>query len=240
MRLGLNRRAKIRLFPAHFYPMRGIIIVWTAVFLCLSLIIWSLAMFNLRFRPLVASFASSRATRIANIAINEAVNKEIARNVIKYSDLVSLKTGIDGNIVAIEANMIKINQLKSILVVAVQETISNIETQEIRIPLGNIVNSDLFSGWGPRVKISLVPVSFTQVDFLSSFQSQGINQTKHEINLSVKVDVSILLPTGTDTTTVESTVPVAQTIIVGPIPESFTGIEGVTSDPPDSALNLVN
>ena len=57
--------------------------------------------------------------------------------------------------------------------------------------------------------------------FESSFTHAGINQTLHRLNMSVLVDVAVLVLGKTVNFTVESQVVVAETIIVGEVPDTF-------------------
>ena len=58
--------------------------------------------------------------------------------------------------------------------------------------------------------------------FENTLTDAGINQTKHQIVLHVEVVVSILMPGYTTSTTVESSLAVAETVIVGSVPETYT------------------
>ena len=58
--------------------------------------------------------------------------------------------------------------------------------------------------------------------FENTFTAAGINQTKHQIRLVVDVSVSILLPGFTTGTRVRNSFTVAETVIVGTVPESYT------------------
>ena len=59
------------------------------------------------------------------------------------------------------------------------------------------------------------------VDFETQFMEAGINQTIHTINLVISVDIEILLPFAYSVMTVESEMPIAQTLIVGTVPDAY-------------------
>lgn len=62
-------------------------------------------------------------------------------------------------------------------------------------------------------------------DFKSSFESAGINQTKHQIYLNIHTSVYSFLPGFNTTTDVETNVPVAETIIVGAVPQVVANLK---------------
>lgn len=57
--------------------------------------------------------------------------------------------------------------------------------------------------------------------FQSQFSDAGINQTRHQILLEVTVSVDILLPGGDLPAEISAQVPVAETIIVGSVPDTY-------------------
>ena len=101
---------------------------------------------------------------------------------------------------------------------------------------GGIINAlgiSLFSGMGPDIRVSVVPVGSVTTRFVTKFESAGINQTRHEISLEATTTMRIVIPTGTDTIQVTSTIPIAESIIVGTVPESYVNVPDV-----DSMLNM--
>ena len=102
------------------------------------------------------------------------------------------------------------------------------------IPLGAALGVSLFSGAGPLINVSVVPVGSVTTAFATSFESAGINQTRHEISLQASVLMRIIVPTGADSVTVDTLVPIAESIIVGQVPSTYVN---VPSD--EDALNLV-
>ena len=59
------------------------------------------------------------------------------------------------------------------------------------------------------------------MDFRNDLTSAGINQTKHQINLEVIVDVEILVPWGSETSQVVTEVLIADTVVVGQVPQTY-------------------
>ena len=55
---------------------------------------------------------------------------------------------------------------------------------------------------------------------LKGLSDAGINQTRHQILLDVTVAVEILLPGSTLNTEIGAQIPVAETVIVGTVPDT--------------------
>jgi sporulation protein YunB len=178
-----------------------------------------------RISPIVQKLALSRVTYLAEKAINEAVIEQITENGVEYDTFVTLVTNTNGEVTALKTNMLNVNHFKSDVSVRVIEKLKAIDTSELSIPLGNIINAELLSGRGPRLRVRLVPTGSAQTDVFSKFSSAGINQTLHQIMVEVKASVSVLLPYTNTSTTVSSLVSIAETVIVGNVPQSYTYLE---------------
>ena len=66
------------------------------------------------------------------------------------------------------------------------------------------------------------PVGSAKASLRNAFTSAGINQTRHEIRLVVDVYVSVLLPGFSTVTKVTNRCAVAETVIVGSVPDTYT------------------
>ena len=142
-----------------------------------------------------------------------------------YDDLVNIDKTETGQITSITTNVTNMNKLKADIALAVSEKVAELEDTKVAIPLGSLLGSDLFSGTGPRLHVNLVPMGYAHIDFTNSFTEAGINQTKHQIDIIVKVNIGMLMPTGNETVEVSTSVPVAQTVIVGLIPDTYLNLQ---------------
>ncbi len=223
-RRGLGFGFKYNLhFRRKNYRSFSLLLVMITVSL---LTVFTFSYFEKRIKPTVSSMAEVKARYIAIASINHVVYQQINEDNITYEDLVFLEKNNDGYITALQANVVRMNQMKSEIAIRVQQEIAKVDSTEINIPIGNIVNGELLSGWGPRIPIQLMPLGSAETDFESSFESAGINQTKHEITIIVKSKVRVILPLITTDAEVVTTVPITETIIVGTVPHQYVNVEG--------------
>ena len=73
--------------------------------------------------------------------------------------------------------------------------------------------------------VEILMLTSSRVGFDNSIVTAGINQTKHRILLTVSVDIDVVVPWGTRSTQVQSQVLIADTIVVGQVPESYFSFE---------------
>ena len=69
--------------------------------------------------------------------------------------------------------------------------------------------------------MEVLTIRNSDADFESYFSHAGINQPLHQVHMAVWVDVAVLVLGSTVSFSVEADVVVAETIIVGDVPDTF-------------------
>jgi sporulation protein YunB len=189
----------------------------------LVLLILTLASFLIterNIRPTLLALAEAKAKILAIQAINSAVNQEIVETV-KYQDLIGIHKDTRGRIVLIQPNTVEISRLAAKTTAFVQAKLEALKDQDIALPLGQVFGSALLANMGPRIRVSVVPLGTVNVTLSSDFKEAGINQTLHQLFLDIEADVQVVIPLVRSTTQVHTIVPLAQTVIVGEVPEQY-------------------
>lgn len=175
-----------------------------------------------RMRPLLTSLATTRVSNAITQVVSQAVDEAIASGELDYENLVNFEKDNDGKITAVRSNMAAFNLLQSHILQTVLERINQVSVRDLSIPIGSLTGSALLSGRGPRITVRMESVGSSEANFRNAFTSAGINQTKHQIILTIDVYVSILLPGFSTATKVSNSFVVAETVIVGSVPDSYT------------------
>jgi sporulation protein YunB len=196
--------------------------VWTVAVLAVFLIIFS--MISARVRPIIEQMASARVSYLATNAIHDAIAKRLQADEYTYDRLIDFEKDLSGQITALKTDMLAINSLKADIIRDVLEAIRGVGTSELAIPLGNVTGIDLLSGRGPRIPVKIVPVGTAGADFSNVFTAAGINQTRHQIMMTIQADISILMPGRSAVTEVAVQMSVAETVIVGTVPDTYANL----------------
>ena len=211
--------------PGFFYYRRRLdrraLLRVLALLLSVSLLALTLTA-TARMRPLLESLATTRVSNTVNRIISEAVNEAIQNGDISYERLISLEKDNEGKITAVHSNMAAFNRLQSQILDIILAKIEQVSARELSIPIGTLTGSALLAGRGPRIRVRMESVGSSTARFNNKFESAGINQTEHQIILEVEVSVAILLPGFTTATKVSTAVTVAETVIVGAVPDTYT------------------
>lgn len=191
--------------------------------LCLTVLIFCFkAVFYLR--RLTGEMAMSDAIDMVTLAVNDTVRRIMSEGNYSYDYFVSIEKDNEGNVAAISANMSRINAVSAQILSEVVEAAEN-GVLKIKVPLGNLLGSNILMGKGPEVPIEVITLTSSFIDIENELISTGINQAKHKIILKVDVDVDILVPWDLLTTRVESHVLIAETVIVGRVPDTYVDVE---------------
>ena len=173
-------------------------------------------------RPLLTSLATTRVSNTVNRIVSEAVTEAIDSGELRYDRLISFEKDAEGRVTAVHSDMAAFNRLQSAILDIILTRVDQVSARELSIPVGTLTGSALLAGRGPRISVRMESVGSSTAWFENDFASAGINQTKHQIVLNIDVVVSILLPGFTTATKVSNAVTVAETIIVGSVPETYT------------------
>ena len=190
--------------------------------LLLGLLFAALAM-NSTLKPLIKTLAIGRAESIATIAINDAVTKVLETKQIEYSDLVDISYNADGLVTSIKVNSVEANKLKADLSNAIADSLYHMDRKQITIPLGTMTGIDFLAGRGPKVKLYINLTGSASTDLVSEFSTAGINQVCHQIDLRVDTNLYIIMAGQNTSTQITSDIVIAETVIVGSIPEIYAG-----------------
>lgn len=208
--------------------------------LALLVLIGMLAVAGMQMKQLLTKLAVTRVTNTVNRIVTQAVNETIDSGEIRYDDLISFEKDNDGKITAVKSNMPEFNRLQSKILNVILERISEVSTRDLSIPLGSLTGASLLAGRGPLVSVRMQSVGSSTAHLENRFVSAGINQTKHQIFLDVDVSVAILLPGFSTATQVSNAFTVAETVIVGTVPETYTyfsSAEPLEQDAKEYVLN---
>ena len=171
----------------------------------------------------ILDLAHARAEAMAVEYIHEAV-RDVMGETVSYEDMILVRTDGQGRITMLQANAVRMNELATAAAMQAQSRLESAEAQSVSIPLGSALGLPFLSGLGPRLSVRVLPVSAVSAAFSTEFESAGINQTRHKIYLSLHTTVRLVIPSGAKQVSLGSQVLIAESIIVGEVPQSYVQV----------------
>ena len=166
---------------------------------------------------------------------------KVVENVMRdvgYLDLIILDRDEEGKILALRANVIEMNRIASEISLAIQKQNNELGASYVQIPIGNFTGNSLLAGLGPKIKVKIIPTGTVNIEFKTEFLSSGINQTRHRIYLEIKSKMGIVAPFVSKRVEVINEVNIAETVLIGEVPETYYNLEGVSEVTTDDTLNM--
>ena len=180
-----------------------------------------------RIDPLVEQTALYTVTDAVSLKINRVIQSQIRSGLLDYDALVTMEKDAEGNVTALVTNVSAVNLLQAEITTRIIQEISDNFISKLEIPLGTVMDSSLFYGRGPLIPVKLKAVTNVSARFENDFSAAGINQTRHQIRLNVSVQVLVVIPGRELTAPVNTTVVIAETVIVGKVPELYASMDEV-------------
>lgn len=221
----LIRRRRPLVFRRARYPLmtpdqKGLLILFILV-VCILIV---LAKASAYLKQLSGEIALSNASDLIIATVNDTINKNMAAGAYDRDYFINFEKNNAGEISAISANMTHINAFSSQVLRDVIAAADDGKL-DISIPVGNLLGFNLTLGKGPKIPVDIIMLTSSHTNFKNELVSSGINQTKHQIILELIVDVDVLVPWETLSTQVVCETLIAETVIVGKVPETYVNLE---------------
>ena len=178
-------------------------------------------LFRSKYHTIIDTLAQTQVKNVTSDLINDAIDRQICDGTIQYDRMVYFEKDLEGKITALKTNMSEVNRLKTDLLNLINDEILSVDSDHLGIPLGSLVVPEVFAGKGPCIPVQILTIRNSDASFYSEFSQAGINQTLQKMYMQVSVDVAVLVLGKVNDFTISSQVVIAETVIVGQVPDMF-------------------
>lgn len=189
--------------------------------LCFGVLIAGFFSLRSKYRLVIGDLAQTSVKNATSDLANDAVAQQIENGNIQYDRIVYFEKDINGRITALKTNIGEVNHLKTDILNIINGRILALDAADIGIPIGSLFLPEFFSGKGPAIPVHILAIRNSDATFSSNFIQAGINQTLHQLVMEVNVEAAVLVLGETSTFQVSSQIVVAETVIVGEVPNTF-------------------
>lgn len=189
--------------------------------LCFGVLIAGFFSLRSKYRLVIGDLAQTSVKNATSDLANDSVAQQIENGNIQYDRIVYFEKDINGRITALKTNIGEVNRLKTDILNIINGRILALDAADIGIPIGSLFLPEFFSGKGPAIPVHILAIRNSDATFSSNFIQAGINQTLHQLVMEVNVEAAVLVLGETSTFQVSSQIVVAETVIVGEVPNTF-------------------
>ncbi len=150
--------------------------------------------------------------------------REVFSDTKRPEDYFVIKEDEKGSVQLIQADTAMLNRKIATLTVALQEKYNSMTPEKVEIPIGTIFGSPILSQADNSILIRVLPLSVSSCDFETAFESQGINQTKHQIFVRIETEVRVLQPFSHENFKITTRMLLSELVIVGEVPENYVSV----------------
>ncbi len=176
---------------------------------------------DIQLRPIIKTVGGSALKNTLSNVLDGTVNDMVDSLGVRYGDMVNIVKNSDGTIAAITLNSSYINGYKADLSDSCSDKLANFTETVVPVPVGSLIGGSFFNGRGACINVKATIYGFAITDVESKFESAGINQTRHTIYLNVQASAHAYMGLCHLNESVDETIILVETIIVGTVPESY-------------------
>ncbi|MBP3401156.1 MAG: sporulation protein YunB [Selenomonadales bacterium] len=200
-------------------PNKRILTIFIVITLLCNTFLW----IDNELRPTLYIIAENKINRHATTIISRTVE-----NIIKEQGQEALRvhTILDerGKVILVQPDTTQYNAITAAITNNIETELSALADIPINIPLGQLSKISFLAGRGPEIPIYMKPTGKIIVRPQNQFEHIGINQTKHSMYIDIMIDIRIIIPFTEETTTVQTTIPLTEYIVVGDVPQTYVEI----------------
>lgn len=171
-------------------------------------------------KPTLFTIAENKINRQATTIISRTVNNIIEE---QGEETLRIHTVLDerGKVILVQPDTTKYNAIAANITNNIETELDTLAGIPINIPLGQLSGIALLANHGPQIPIYMKPTGKVSVQTQDRFEQVGINQTKHRMYLDITIDIRIIVPFTEETTTVQTTIPLTEYVVVGDVPQTY-------------------
>jgi len=216
---GFMRRRAFRPYRKGIPPI--LLPVFVALVLCAAFF----KLVSSELRPVIETVAVSRATNLISMKIGSAVDDCLLETEMTYADFITMEVNETGGIASLSGRPAETSRFKRQVIETITGQLNCVSSEELDIPIGNLTGSIFLSGLGPEIRVEVYTIGEVTATYRNSFVAAGVNQTHHGVYLDIVATVHLLIPGEIIPVTVSEQICVAETVILGAVPDTYIHME---------------
>lgn len=197
-----------------------ILLFFLAAFGMLTFILFQL---DNKIMPAVLAITDLQTKTKVNSIINSSVADIIKKMELSSNDFLKKTNDDNGKIDSLSVNTILVNEICGKVATDISGKLVALDKEIISLPVGALLGIQAFANFGPLYSITVIPMGNALVDYDTSFESVGINQTNFQVWLTVDSTVQVVNPLQRREIAVTRKISLVNTVIHGDVPGVYLG-----------------
>lgn len=212
---------------------RGTRRVWAL----LLIVVFSLSALLLHCRAAVLTFAESQALWIAEQQVNQAFSHVLEERAELCRSMIHVAYGENQVVSSVVADAAAVNTVRTDVGNYVMEAMAGLTTVSAAVPFGTLCGPEALSGWGPVCQFPMSVTATVLSSSSSSLEATGINQSVYRVLIKLQVSLCVVTSAGRSTVSLDSAFPVAESVLLGEVPDTLTQVYDSDDDITDKIFN---
>ena len=170
-------------------------------------------------KPLQDKIMENEARGLVEERVSKIADDVISSSDYDYDKLLVKTENKNGGVMSLSVNTPAVNKIQNEFSDVFQNKMDDLNTQYFSVPLGDLTNLTMLSSLGPRIKFSYDMTGSVDVELKSTFESTGVNQTIHRVNMIVDAEVVFISQSYMENLKIRNEFAISETVIVGDTPD---------------------
>lgn len=170
-------------------------------------------------KPLQDKIMENEARGLVEERVSKIADDVISNSDYDYDKLLVKTENKNGGVMSLSVNTPAVNKIQNEFSDVFQNKMDDLNTQYFSAPLGDLTNLTMLSSLGPRIKFSYDMTGSVDVELKSTFESTGVNQTIHRVNMIVDAEVVFISQSYMENLKIRNEFAISETVIVGDTPD---------------------
>ena len=170
-------------------------------------------------KPLQDKIMENEARGLVEERVSKIADDVISNSDYDYDKLLVKTENKNGGVMSLSVNTPAVNKIQNEFSDVFQNKMDDLNTQYFSVPLGDLTNLTMLSSLGPRIKFSYDMTGSVDVELKSTFESTGVNQTIHRVNMIVEAEVVFISQSYMENLKIRNEFAISETVIVGDTPD---------------------
>lgn len=215
-----------RVFSRRFRLRRKPISLLRAVLLALLCASISLCAAFFQCRSILCVFAESHALWMAGQIANETAIAVLAEQAENCANVLTVVYDDASAVSSVSANTVTVNRVRTAMVKSIMDALEQDTALSVAVPFGTLTGVHWLSGIGPMISFPLSYTATVTSEISSQLTGIAINQSRYCVLVCVHIYLHVVTPCGRSTVDTMMSYPMAETILLGEVPDNLTEVYG--------------